>query len=67
MPTSPALIGFLHTLFMVVVFTVLAFIGQATNLTFLSPQTAAIVAVLANFLAHALSPSGTTLFGSVKL
>ena len=64
---SPALLGFLHTVLMVAVFAVLTFLGQATNLTgVLNPATAALVALVANFLAHAMSPQGTGLFGSVK-
>jgi hypothetical protein len=64
---SPALIGFLRGLGVVVLTAFLTYAGNATNLTFLSPGTALIVAAIALFADHALSQPSTALFGSVNV
>ena len=63
---SPALLGFLRGLGMVVIIGLLTYIGDATHLPFLNPATASLVAVIALTLEHALSPAGTALMGAVR-
>ncbi len=63
---SPATIGFLRGLGMVVLTAILAFVGNQANLSFLSPQVALVVSGFALF-AEGLVEKGTgnPLFGAV--
>ncbi len=67
---TPALEGTLRALLTVVVFAILGFVANATNLVdVLGPTWSAIVAALAASalagLDHHLSPAGTVAFGTV--
>lgn len=61
-----ALIGFARGAGFLAIIAILSYVGNVTNLTFLNPDTASLVAVLALALEHYLSPSGTALFGAVN-
>jgi len=66
MNISPAFEGFLRGLGVVVLVAVLSYIGNATNLSFLNPSTASLIAGLALWAEKAMSPSGTSFFGAIK-
>lgn len=61
------IIGFVRGLGSVVLFTVLAYVGQADHLTFLSPVAAGLVSAIALAIEGAIqSGTGKALFGTVK-
>ncbi len=68
---SPQVIGFIKGLAYVVIFAVLSFVANATNLTaIVSPQVAAIIAGLATALlgsldGHIEMKTGKAVFGAV--
>lgn len=64
---SPAFLGFLRGLGMFVLIAVLSYIGSADHLSFLNPTVASAIAGVALWVEHSLSPSGTAVFGSVRV
>jgi hypothetical protein len=64
---SPAFLGFIRGLGVIVIYAILNYIGVADHLTFLSPTTAVVVSAIALWIEHAFSPAGTGVFGSVRI
>ena len=66
--SSPALLGALRALGVVIIISVLGWIGNATNLQgIFSPQVCTVVAMIALAIEHAFASSGTSaLFGMVS-
>ena len=63
---SPALIGFLRGLGLVILMAILAFLANATNLNGLvNPTVGSLIAIIALTLEHAFSPPGTALAGTI--
>jgi hypothetical protein len=67
-PTLKAgLIGFVRAIGVIIIGSVLTYVGHADNLTFLSPTVAALVAGLALALENAITAkTGSALFGAVR-
>lgn len=62
-----ALIGFGRGLGVVVLAAILAYVGDANNLSFLSPVTASLIASVALALENAMeSKNGKAFFGAVR-
>lgn len=68
MNISPAFLGFLRALGVLVIVTVLGYVGDITNLSFLSnPFLEATIASIALAIEHGIqNKTGSALFGAVK-
>ena len=64
---SPAVVGFLRGILSVVVFAVVGYVANATNLSpLVGGSLATVIAGIAVAIEHAMSPSGTAMFGAVS-
>lgn len=64
---SPALLGFLRGLGLIIITAVLSYLGAAENLAFLNPITASLIATIALSIEHSIeAKSGRALFGAVR-
>lgn len=63
---NPLILGFLRGLGFAVLTAVLIYVGDATHITFLSPQIAALLSMVALAAEHQLeAKTGKALFGAV--